>query len=118
MTSETLSATTTVPAPADAVFAVLADPTRHAAIDGTGWVCESLDGKRLMESGQLFRMGMYHANHPDGRYEMANQVRELDPPSVISWEPGRRTPRGTSASAAGSGATTSRRLRTAAPRSD
>ena len=33
-------------------------------------------------------MGMYHPNHPDGRYEIANQVRELDPPRAISWEPG------------------------------
>jgi uncharacterized protein YndB with AHSA1/START domain len=88
MTSETLSVTTTVPAPADAVFAVLADPASHAAIDGTGWVCEPLDGGRLTASGQVFRMGMYHANHPDGRYEMANQVRVLDPPRTISWEPG------------------------------
>lgn len=40
MTIEALSVTTAVAAPADAVFAVLADPASHAAIDGTGWVCE------------------------------------------------------------------------------
>ena len=33
-------------------------------------------------------MGMDHAEHPDGRYEIANQVRELDPPRAISWAPG------------------------------
>jgi hypothetical protein len=33
-------------------------------------------------------MGMYHANHPNGNYEMANRVQVLDPPHVISWEPG------------------------------
>ncbi|GAB3217768.1 hypothetical protein GCM10027535_09440 [Mycolicibacterium hippocampi] len=32
--------------PAETVFAVLADPTTHQAIDGTGWVRESLDGDR------------------------------------------------------------------------
>ena len=37
MPNDTVSATTTIPAPADAVFAVLADPTSHPAIDGTGW---------------------------------------------------------------------------------
>jgi uncharacterized protein YndB with AHSA1/START domain len=88
MTTEALSVTTTVPASAEAVFAVLADPASHAAIDGTGWVCEPLDCERLTTSGQVFRMGMYHADHPDGRYEIANQVRELDPPRAISWEPG------------------------------
>ena len=85
---QALSVTITVPSPADAVFAVLADPARHATIDGTGWVCGPLDGDRLTTLGQVFRMDMYHPNHPDGRYEIANQVRELDPPRAISWEPG------------------------------
>ena len=88
MTVETLSITGTVPAPADAVFTVLADPVSHAAIDGTGWVCEPLDSEPLTRPGQVFRMGIYHADHPDGRYEIANQVRELDRPRAISWQPG------------------------------
>lgn len=88
MSTEALSVTTTVPAAADAVFTVLTDPARYAAIDGTGWVCAALDTERLTTSGQVFRMAMYHRDHPDGRYEIANQVRELDPPKAISWEPG------------------------------
>jgi uncharacterized protein YndB with AHSA1/START domain len=36
MTEETVSATTTISTSAEIVFAVLADPSRHAAIDGTG----------------------------------------------------------------------------------
>ena len=66
-----MSATTTVNAPAQTVFDVLADPSTHAAIDGTGWVRESLDGVRLTETGRVFRMAMYHDNHPDKDYEMA-----------------------------------------------
>jgi hypothetical protein len=50
MTNETVSAITTIKAPAEAVFAVLADPSNHPAIDGTGWVRESLDGQRLTET--------------------------------------------------------------------
>ena len=88
MTEETMIATATIDAPAQVVFDVLADPTTHEAIDGTGWVRESLDGKPLTESGQIFRMAMYHGNHPDGRYEMANKVEAFDPPNAISWEPG------------------------------
>jgi uncharacterized protein YndB with AHSA1/START domain len=38
MPNENMSVTTTIPAPAEAVFAVLADPASHPAIDGTaGW---------------------------------------------------------------------------------
>jgi uncharacterized protein YndB with AHSA1/START domain len=47
MTGDTVSATTTISASAEAVFAVLADPARHAAIDGTGRVRDDLDGQRL-----------------------------------------------------------------------
>lgn len=36
MTDETISASTIISAPAEAIFAVLADPAKHAAIDGTG----------------------------------------------------------------------------------
>ena len=49
MSDETLSATRTINASAEAVFAVLANPTTHQAIDGTGWVRESLDGKKAYE---------------------------------------------------------------------
>ena len=42
------------------VFAVLANPATHAAIDGTGWVQEAADRTPLTEVGQVFRMDMYH----------------------------------------------------------
>ena len=88
MTEERISATFTVKAPAETVFDVLADPTTHSAIDGTGWVRESLDGKRLTETGQIFRIAMYHDNHPNGDYEMANRVEVFDAPRAIAWQPG------------------------------
>jgi hypothetical protein len=91
MPDETVSATTIINAPAEAIFAVLADPGNHAAIDGTGWVREPLDSQLLTAAGQVFRMGMYHANHPDGSYRMANRVQVFDPPQAISWEPGQDT---------------------------
>ena len=34
---------------------------------------------------------MYHPNHPDGNYQMANQVQVFDPPNAISWKPGQDT---------------------------
>jgi uncharacterized protein YndB with AHSA1/START domain len=94
MNDEQLIVSTTVDAPAEAVFAVLADPASHARIDGTGWVRQALDGQLLSQPGQIFRMAMYHANHPDGAYEMANKVTVLDPPRTIAWEPGQAGPDG------------------------
>src|SRR3984885_10881730 len=88
MADETVSATTIIDALAEAVFAVLADPAKHAAIDGTGWVRESLDGQPLTAAGQGFRIAMELAHHTDGNYEMANRVQVFDPPRAISWEPG------------------------------
>ena len=93
---ENVSATLTVAGPATRVFAVLADPTTHAAIDGTGWVQEAADRAPLTEVGQIFRMDMYHADHPDGDYQVVNQVQVLDPPHAIGWltgtGDGRRSP--------------------------
>ena len=88
MADDRVSATTVINAPAEAIFAVLADPAKHAAIDGTGWVCESVDSKPLTAARQIFRMSMYHPNHPDGNYQTANRVQVFDPPSTISWETG------------------------------
>lgn len=92
MSDETIAVSRTIDAPADTVFAVLADPSTHAAIDGTGWVRESLDGERITAAGQVFPVAMYHANHPDGTYEMANRVEAFDPPRAISWQPGQVSP--------------------------
>ncbi len=82
------SSTLVIEVSREELFAVLADPTTHAAIDGTGSVREPLDVEILAASGQLFRMGMYHPNHPNGTYLMINRVQEYAPPAVISWEPG------------------------------
>jgi hypothetical protein len=88
MADESVSATAVINASAEAIFAVLADPTKHSAIDGTGWVCEALDSQPVTTAGQIFPMSMYHPNHPDGSYQMLNEVQLFDPPSIISWKPG------------------------------
>ena len=65
MENERVNVSRTIGAAPEAVFAVLADPSAHADIDGTGWVRASLDGERITGAGQVFRMAMYHPNHPD-----------------------------------------------------
>ena len=91
MADESLSATAIINASAELIFVVLADPAKHAAIDGTGWVRAPLDNKALTMAGQVFRMAMYHPNHPDGNYPVANRVQIFDPPNAIAWEPGQDT---------------------------
>ena len=88
MEPELVTASTTIEASPAAVFAVLADPSSHADIDGTGWVRDSLDGDRITSVGQVFRMAMYHENHPDKDYKMANRVEVFDEPRAIAWQPG------------------------------
>lgn len=84
-----------VDAPAATVFGVLADPTAHHAIDGTGWVRESLDSAKLTTVGQIFRMAMYHRNFGGMHYTVANRVEVFDPPIAIAWLPGEDTDDGT-----------------------
>jgi hypothetical protein len=90
--TERVTASTTIEAAPEAVFAVLADPSAHADIDGTGWVRGSLDGDRITAAGQVFRMAMYHENHPDKHYKIANLVEVFDEPRAIAWQPGTGSP--------------------------
>ncbi|MFD0471885.1 hypothetical protein ACFQ0B_28905 [Nonomuraea thailandensis] len=41
-------------------------PAGHSAIDGAGWVQESVNQAPLTEAGQVFRVDTRHAGHPDG----------------------------------------------------
>jgi hypothetical protein len=86
--TERVTASKTIEAAPEAVFAVLADPSAHAAIDGTGWVRASQDGECIAAAGQVFRMAMYHPNHPDKDYKIANRVEVFDEPRAIAWQPG------------------------------
>lgn len=88
----TAVASATIEAPAEVVFSVLADPSAHAAIDGTGWVRQALGVARITSAGQVFGMAMYHKNHPEKDYEMANHVEVFDEPRAIAWKPGTESP--------------------------
>ena len=88
MNLERMTATAKISVPRSEVFDVLANPSAHASIDGTGWVRGPHDEARLDHVGQVFRMGMYHPNHPDKNYETFNRVEVFDRPSAICWKPG------------------------------
>ena len=92
METERVKVSRTIEATPEAVFAVLADPSAHADIDGTGWVRGSMDGDRITAAGQVFRMAMHHPNHPDKDYKIANLVEVFDEPQAIAWKPGTEAP--------------------------
>src|SRR5262249_24685651 len=114
---EIVSATLTVAVPAARVFAVLADPTTHSAIDGrgrvtdgTGRVQEAVDRAPLTEVGQIFRMDSITPTIQtettrwptrslcSTRCAPSAGCRGTTPGATVSWS-----------SAAGSGVTTLRR---------
>lgn len=72
-------------APADVLFAVLADPARHPSIDGSGMVEQALTTSVISRPGDTFTMRMH--NDEMGRYEITNHVVDYQPGRRIAWEP-------------------------------
>ena len=71
-----------VKAPPSAVFALLADPSRHRDIDGSGTVRDAVGGSRRLQLGDVFGMDM----KAGGRYRMLNTVVELEEDRRIAWQ--------------------------------
>jgi uncharacterized protein YndB with AHSA1/START domain len=78
-----VAATRIVPAPAEEIFDLLADPTRHAEIEGSGTVRE-VRGRRTPERlslGATFGMSMRWG----APYTIRNEVVEFDEDRLIGW---------------------------------
>lgn len=71
-----------IAAPPAVIFALLADPSRHRDIDGSGTVREAADGARRLEKGDTFGMSM----RAGFGYSMINEVVELEPDRLIAWQ--------------------------------
>jgi len=82
MTERAVSASRTVPVPPEQVFDLLADPSKHAAIDGSGTVknTKSPSGTRL-SLGSRFGMAM-KLGVP---YGITNRVVEFEEGRLIAW---------------------------------
>ena len=64
------------------IFDLLADPSRHQSIDGSGTVRDALSGApQRLSLGSKFGMKM-RLGLP---YRITNEVVEFDEPSVIAW---------------------------------
>ena len=72
-----------VPVPAAALFALLADPRRHAEIDGSGLVQGDVGAQPVTAVGQSFLMRMSDAGRGD--YRTDNEVIAYEPGRIIAW---------------------------------
>jgi uncharacterized protein YndB with AHSA1/START domain len=83
MDGNVVSVTRVIPAPPADIFALVADPSRHPDIDGSGSVrqAQGTPPSRLA-LGDTFGMGM----HLGIGYSMVNTVIEFEPDRRIAWQ--------------------------------
>ena len=70
-----------IDAPAADIFAVLADPTRHQEIDGSGTVQGTSDESRQLRLGDKFGMKMKWGIP----YSVKSTVKEFEQDRLIAW---------------------------------
>lgn len=84
MTDKIVSVTREIPAPPEAIFAVLADPARHAEIDGSEMVQDVRpNGPDRLSLGAKFGMDMKFAGVLP--YRISNEVVEFEENRLIAW---------------------------------
>ncbi|WP_248122193.1 SRPBCC family protein [Micrococcus lacusdianchii] len=72
----------TVAAPAEELWAMLADPHRHHEVDGSGTVQATVVGPHRLAAGDRFTVAMRKFGVP---YRMTNTVTEAEASRVIEW---------------------------------
>ena len=82
MATRTVSRTTVVPTSPAVVFALLADPARHADVDGSGTVKGRLRGPSRLSLGARFGMRMRWVLP----YVMVSTVVEFEQDRRIAWQ--------------------------------
>lgn len=77
-----VSASIVVAAPASEIFAILADPRRHGAIDGSRMIRRCLRAPTRLGLGSEFVMTMRLCGIP---YRVRNRVVEFEDNRLIAW---------------------------------
>jgi len=72
-----------IAAPASKIFDILADPSRHQEIDGSGTVKGTPEGSQRLALDSKFGMSMKMGIG----YSMVNTVVEFEENRVIAWQP-------------------------------
>jgi hypothetical protein len=78
---EPVSRSMTISAPADVIFAILADPRQHVLIDGSGTVKATLVAPERLSLGAKFKMRM-RLGVP---YRITNTVIEFEEGRRMAW---------------------------------
>lgn len=79
--------TRTIAASPAAIFAVLADPSRHRSTEPGDWVRGAVDTAPITGTGQIFAMNMYLAQ-AGGDYITYNLVNVFEKGRALGWMPG------------------------------
>lgn len=81
--TDTNSATRTIDASANDIFALLSDPSRHGETDNSGMVVSADTDAKLEKVGDIFVMNM---TKEDGDYQTRNEVFAFQENKVIGWK--------------------------------
>ena len=82
MANQQVSVSRTIPAPPEAIFAVIADAGRHADFDGSGSVKGAVGDPQPLTMGTKFAMSM-RIGLP---YRIGNEVVEYEADRLIAWQ--------------------------------
>ncbi len=82
MSDKLISATTTIDAPPEVVFAIVSNPHQHPRIDGSGSVQSLIEGPDHVTKGDTFGVSMKLFGMP---YKITNKVVEYEPARLIAW---------------------------------
>jgi len=82
MSERVVSVSRFIKASPEAIFDVLADPARHAEIDGSGMVQELRGESNRLELGSKFGMDMKMGLLP---YRVTSTVKEFEDNRLIAW---------------------------------
>jgi uncharacterized protein YndB with AHSA1/START domain len=88
MTSDRVSATRRIAAPAGKLFQIVSNPAGHVEIDGSGMLEASPDARQLTAVGETFDMDMDRAplgDVPLGKYKVRNTVTQFVPDRLFEW---------------------------------
>ena len=89
MSTERVSATRRIAAPAAAIYAIVSDPNGHVAIDGSGMLDAAPDARPLTEVGETFVIDMDRTPLGDipglVKYTVQNTVTAIEPDRLFEW---------------------------------
>jgi len=92
MSSDRVSTSRRIAAPAAKLFKIVSNPAGHVAIDGSGMLEAAPDARQLTAVGETFDIDMDRAPLGDipnmGKYKVRNTVTKIVPDRVFEWTVG------------------------------